>query len=49
MRKYNIDYIDNTGDLCHVWTEASSKSDAIDYVKGEYWNVKEIIDVYATH
>lgn len=32
-------------DCCTVWTEASSKQEAIDYVKSEYWDVKEIIEV----
>lgn len=45
MKKYFIDYIANDDDLCHVWIEADSKLDAINKVKAEYWDIKEIIDV----
>ncbi len=43
--KFNVDYIDKSEDLCHVWVEAESKEDAIQEVKHEYWDVKEIIQV----
>ena len=43
---YYIDYISSTdNDVCHVWTEASSKEAAIADVKSEYWDIKEIIGV----
>lgn len=44
--KYYVTYRSSSdGDCCTVWTEANSKQDAIDYVKSEYWDIKEIIDV----
>ena len=43
---YYIDYISSTdNDVCHVWTEANSKEQAIDNIKSEYWDIKEIIEV----
>lgn len=43
---YYVDYISSSDDdICHVWTEASSKEDAIRNVKDEYWDIKEIVDV----
>ena len=43
---YYVTYQSSTDhDCCTVWTEASSKQDAIDYVKGEYWDVEQILDV----
>ena len=43
---YYVTYISSTdNDCCTVWTEASSKEAAIDDVKNEYWDVKEIIQV----
>lgn len=48
MKTYIIDYISSTdGDVCHVWTNASSKEEAIDYVRSEYWDIEEIVNVYA--
>lgn len=46
MKRYIVYYHDNSGDLSHVWTEASSKEEAIQNVKSEYWDCKEIVDVY---
>jgi type II secretory pathway component PulF len=43
--KFNIDYIDKSGDLSHVWVEANNKEDAIMEAKSEYWDIKEIIQV----
>ena len=45
MKKYIIDYIATDGDLCHVWTMATSKPDAIRQTEREYWDIKEIIQV----
>lgn len=45
MNRYYIDYIDNDGDHCQVWIDASSKDDAISQVKREYWDIQEIISV----
>ena len=48
MKTYYVTYISKTdGDCCTVWTEAMSKQDAIDNIKCEYWDVKEIINVSA--
>lgn len=45
--RYYITYISNSDhDCCTVWTNASSKQEAIDYVKSEHWDVEEIVDVY---
>lgn len=50
MKKYNITYISSTdNDVCHVWTEARNREEAISYVKQEYWDVEEIVDCYATN
>lgn len=46
MKTYYIDYIDNEGDLCHVWVEAFDKNDAKRQVRYEYWDINEIIDCY---
>jgi len=43
--KFNIDYIDKSGDLSHVWVEANNKEDAILKAENEYWDIKEIIQV----
>lgn len=46
MKTYYIDYISNTDhDVCHVWCEAESKEQARSYVKSEYWDIEEIIDI----
>lgn len=45
MKKYYVDYIDTSDDLCHVWVEASSKEDAKRQVKHEYWDIKDIIRI----
>ena len=44
--RYYVTYTSSTdNDCCTVWTEASSKREAIENVKDEYWDVKEIIEV----
>ena len=45
MEKYYIDYIDKSGDLCHVWVMASSKDDAKQQARREYWDIGKIIQV----
>lgn len=45
MAKYYVDYTDRSGDLCHIWVEASSKSDAESEARQEYWDIDEIISV----
>lgn len=47
MKKYHVVYESKIdGDCCTVWTMASSKEEAIDEVRHEYWDVQEIIEVY---
>lgn len=43
--KYYVDYLDEHGDLCHVWVNASDEYDAEMQVKNEYWDVDSIISV----
>lgn len=45
MKRFHIDYIDKSGDLCHVWVNAASKQDANIQAKHEYWDIQEIINV----
>lgn len=45
MKKYKVDYIDASDDLCHIWVEAMSKEDAKLVAQDEYWDIKEIIQV----
>ena len=47
MKRYYVVYKSSSDhDCCTVWTEARSKEDAIDNVRGEYWDIESIIDVY---
>lgn len=46
MRKFHVDYIDKSDDLCHVWVTAINEEDAIEQVKQEYWDIKRIVQVY---
>lgn len=39
MKKYEVYYHDESGDLSHVWVEASNKEDAISQTKREYWGL----------
>ena len=43
--KHIITYYTQHGKLCHVWTMATSKPDAIRQAEREYWDIKEIIQV----
>ena len=43
---YYVDYISSSDhDVCHVWTEASSKEEARSNVESEYWDIEEIISI----
>lgn len=44
MKKWKVTYRDEEGDITNVWCEAPTKSDAIDYVKDEYWDIERIIE-----
>mgnify|MGYP003319980528 CR=1 FL=1 len=44
MKKWKVTYRDEDGDITNVWCTAPSKSDAIEYVKDEYWDIEDIID-----
>lgn len=46
MKKYYIDYMDKSGDLCHVWVNADSKQDAENQVRSEYWDIDHIISIH---
>ena len=46
MRKFHVDYIDKSDDLCHVWVNAVNEEDAIERVEQEYWDIKRIVQVY---
>ena len=45
-RRY-CDYISKTDDdVAHLWCEAGSKEEARSYFLSEYWDIKEIINIY---
>lgn len=46
MKKYYVSYLDKGDDYSTVWTMASSKQEAIENVKDEYWDVKQVVDCY---
>lgn len=47
MKKYIVKYISSTDDdVCGVWTTANSEKEAIQNVRDEYWDIKEIVDCY---
>ena len=46
MKKYYIDYVDKSEDLCHVWEEAEDKQDAEAQVRSEYWDIDHIISIH---
>lgn len=46
MARWIIKYTDKYDDLSSVWVEASSREDAINQVKREYWDVADIVDAY---
>lgn len=45
MKTFYIDYIDNTGDLCHVWVKAIDKQSAESEARSEWWDIAEIIEI----
>lgn len=46
MKKFYVTYRSSQDhDCCTVWTEAYDKQEAISNVKGEYWDIEEIIEV----
>jgi len=45
LHRYDVDYTDKSGDLCHVWVVAYSKDDAKSKALHEYWDIKEIDQV----
>lgn len=45
MKTYYIDYYDKSGDLCHIWVNASNKAEAESEARSEYWDIAEIIDI----
>lgn len=45
MKRFYIDYIDESGDLCHIWVSATDKADARSQAFSEYWDINEIIDI----
>ncbi len=46
MKKYYIDYMTKSEDLCHVWVEAEDKQDAEAQVRSEYWDIDHIISIH---
>ena len=45
MKTFFVSYLDNEGDLCHVYVEAFDRDDAEIQVRREYWNVEEILEI----
>ena len=43
---YYVTYLGKDDDYTTVWTMASSKQEAIENVKDEYWDVQRVIDCY---
>ena len=46
MKRWIVCYADKDGDISKVWTFAETEEDAIEDVKHEYWNIKEVIYCY---
>lgn len=44
MKKWKVTYRDTDGDITSVWCEATSKNDAIEYIKEEYWDIESIVE-----
>jgi hypothetical protein len=44
--KFYVDYLDESGDYCHVWVDADSMDDAINQAKREYWDIDTIVNVH---
>lgn len=46
MKTFIITYRSCTDhDCCKVWCNAESKSQAEDHVRGEYWDIEEILGI----
>lgn len=45
LSTWYVDYEDKSGDLCHIWVEATSKEDARSAALDEYWDIKEITQI----
>lgn len=45
MKRWIVCYEDKCGDISKVWTSAETEENAIEDVKSEYWDIKEIIYV----
>lgn len=45
MKKYYVTYEAKDGDYTKVWCYAESKDDAEREVRGEYWDISEIVDI----
>ena len=43
--KYYIDYLTSDGDLNHISIDATSKDNAEELARQEYWDIDQIIDV----
>ena len=43
--KYIIDYLDKSGDLSHVWVNASNECEAEYEARSEFWDIDEILQV----
>lgn len=47
MKKWYITYKSSDGDIARIWLTASSKNQAIQEAKREYWDIKEIIECWS--
>lgn len=45
-KRFIVDYIDASDDLSHIWIMADNATQAEQLAKEEYWDIKEIIQVY---
>lgn len=45
MKKFYIDYYDKSGDLCHIWVNASNKAEAESEARSEWWDIAEIVSI----
>lgn len=45
MKTFYIDYLDKTGDLCHIWVEAYDKESAKSEAYSEWHDISEIISI----
>lgn len=46
MKAWTVDYISkNDNDVAHAWCYAETKEEAERYIRGEFWDIKEVIQV----